>query len=55
MLYPGIDAAMTVPIAQFMPATDSRNGLADPFGRTLAAAPIRRAFEQFRTSREVGE
>jgi soluble lytic murein transglycosylase-like protein len=42
-------------IAQFMPATDSRNGLADPFGRTLAAAPTRRAFEQFRTSREVSE
>ena len=26
-------------IAQFMPATASRHGLADPFGRKLAAAP----------------
>jgi hypothetical protein len=42
-------------IAQFMPATASRHGLADPFGRKLVAAPLSSAFEQFRTSREVSK
>ncbi len=31
-------------IAQFMPATASRHGLADPFGQKLAAAPTRFCF-----------
>jgi soluble lytic murein transglycosylase-like protein len=31
-------------IAQFMPATASRHGLADPFGRKLAAAPPQSCF-----------
>ena len=31
-------------IAQFMPATASRHGLADPFGRKLGAAPTQFCF-----------
>jgi soluble lytic murein transglycosylase-like protein len=31
-------------IAQFMPATASWHGLADPFGRKLAAAPTQFCF-----------
>jgi soluble lytic murein transglycosylase-like protein len=42
-------------IAQFMPATASWHGLADPFGRNLPQHQLSSAFEQFRTSREVSE
>jgi soluble lytic murein transglycosylase-like protein len=38
-------------IAQFMPATASWHGLADPFGRKLAAHQLSSAFEQFGTFR----
>src|SRR5262249_55989488 len=41
-------------IAQFMPATARWHGLADPFGRKLAAAPTQFCFrENFGQSREV--
>ena len=38
-------------IAQFMPATASRHGLADPFGRKLAAAPPQFCFRAIRRAK----